>query len=122
MGRLVTFTKLGKGGGEVSVDADEVESVTDYRDGHYTGVTIKMKTAKGYIVVGEAGEVKAAIDAAQTPAVVAPEQMTLRDHFAVAVLPRLLMGFFEYSVASNHAYQIADTMLEARSQKGGQNG
>lgn len=50
------------------------------------------------------------------------DTLTLRDQFAMAVLPRLICGLFERDdefdrMASEISYRIADIMLEARKVK-----
>lgn len=85
-------------------------------------VILKTKSGQKYYVYGNIKDVMAAVADAQSDnyTVLSEEKegLTLRDQFAMAVLPKMIVIMALYSVAVREAYKIADEMMIAREQKG----
>lgn len=85
-------------------------------------VILRTKSGQKYYVYGDINEVMEAVEKAKngefTGLLEEKEGLTLRDQFAMAVLPKMIVMMALYSVAVREAYKIADEMMIAREQKG----
>lgn len=110
---LVKFNRP-NGGGEVFLNAEKIVCV-DYG---LMSSKITLESMSDIYVEEMPSEVMAKIQNALVPATLevttSPETLTMRDHFAMAVLPKLALTMGVYSAAARHAYEIADEMLIAR--------
>lgn len=123
MNALIEFTL--NNGKTVIIDATDIESINQWTDGFREfGTKIVTKSGNTYIVKNDIHNVENSVIHALKRATNAQNSvnssLTLRDQFAIAALPACVEKFSIFPDTAVRAYQIADYMLAARAEKGGE--
>lgn len=128
MPKIVRFKQMGRAGregGTIVIDVTCIESASSWSDGNERGTHIIMDSGVNHYVDADYMKVYEAIELAYKEQLPTPTELTpipMRDYFAAAALPALIDKFGKTAVVTIWAYEVADSMLDAREQKEGGEG